>query len=67
MLHHDAALEAIVDELRNAGYVETYTEVDGKEATRLTPEGEKVARLLAMTHEASQDELIEALLGAVEA
>lgn len=62
MLQQEAALDAIVDELRNAGYVETYTDADGQEAMQLTPEGEKVARQLAMTDETGQDSLMDALL-----
>lgn len=63
MLDHDAALDAIVDELRSAGYVEMYTDADGKEAMRLTPEGERVARQLAMTDEVEQHDLMDVLLG----
>ena len=48
-----------VDELVEAGYVERT-----EDGVMLTPEGEQVARQLAMTDEGGQDALMEALLDA---
>ena len=63
-LTRDEELETLVVQLEEAGLVEQYTNADGKEAMRLTPAGEKVARQLAMFGEAGQDELMDALLEA---
>ena len=60
--HSDVVLATILDELRHAGYVEMYTDGDGKEAMRLTPEGEKVARQLAILGEDGQAALMDALM-----
>lgn len=60
---HDAELGVLTGQLVEAGLLELFTDDDGDEAMRLTPEGEKVARQLAMTDQAGQDELMEALLG----
>jgi len=46
-----------------AGLVEVYTDDDGDEAMRLSPEGEKVARELAMTDDDGADAPIKGLLG----
>jgi hypothetical protein len=51
-----------VQQLVTAGLLELFTDDDGDEAMRLTPEGEKVARQLAMTDDDSQDTLMAALL-----
>ena len=59
----EAQYDALVAELTQAGLVEEYTTEDGQPGVRLTPEGEKVARQLAMTDEAGQDALMAALLG----
>jgi hypothetical protein len=61
---HDAELDAILDQAAAAGLVEVYTDEDGKQAMRLTSEGERVARQLAMLGEEGQDELMAALLEA---
>lgn len=45
-------MDALLDQLEAAGLVEVYVSEDGKNATRLTPEGEKVAKQLAITHDA---------------
>jgi hypothetical protein len=42
--------------------VQTYTDPDGREAMRLTPDGERVARQLAMLGEDGQDALMAGLL-----
>jgi len=49
MTGHDAEMDALRDQLAEAGLIEVYTDDQGGEAYRLTPEGEKVARQLAMT------------------
>jgi hypothetical protein len=71
MTDHDAEMDALVQGLVTAGLIETFTDDDGDEAMRLTPEGdeamrltpegEKVARQLALG--ADEDALLEALLG----
>lgn len=48
--------------MRTVSLVEVYEE-DGKQPMRLTPEGEKVARQLAMSDGDGRDALIAALLG----
>ena len=60
MTDHDAEMDQLRDQLAEAGLIEVYTDDQGSEAYRLTPEGEKVARQLTMTDEAGQG----ALLGA---
>ncbi len=62
-MDHDAELDQMVAELTEAGLVETYVDEDGKDAMRLTPEGEKVARQLAMSDDDDRDALLLALLG----
>ena len=49
MTDHDATLDALTKQLVQAGLVELFTDDDGDEAMRSTPEGERVARQLAMT------------------
>jgi hypothetical protein len=56
-------MDALVQQLVEAGPIETYTDDDGDEAMRLTPEGDRVARQLAMSDDNDQDALIAALLG----
>jgi hypothetical protein len=56
MTEHDAQLDTMVQQLVTAGLLETFTDDDGDEAMRLTPEGEKVARQLALG--ADEDELL---------
>jgi DNA-binding MarR family transcriptional regulator len=63
MTDHDAELDAILEQVEAAGLVEQYVDEEGKQAMRLTPEGERVARQLAMLGEDGQDELMAALLG----
>jgi hypothetical protein len=58
---HAAEMDALVQQLVTAGLLEIFTDDDGDEAMRLTPEGEKVARQLALG--ADEDTLLEALLG----
>jgi hypothetical protein len=67
MTDPNAELDAILEQVEAAGLVETYTDDDGKEAMRLTPEGERVARQLAMMGEDGQDDLMAALLEARDA
>ena len=55
-------MDAILEAVEAAGLVEVYEE-DGHRIMRLTPEGEQVARQLAMTDEDEQDALMAALLG----
>ena len=45
-----------------AGLVEQYVDEQGQPAIRLTPDGERVARQLAMLGEDGQDALMAALL-----
>jgi hypothetical protein len=59
---HDAELDVILEQVEAAGLVEVYTDEDGKQAMRLTPEGERVARQQAMLGEEGQDALMAALL-----
>jgi hypothetical protein len=61
MTDHDAEMDTMVEQLVAAGLLETFTDGDGDEAMRLTPEGEKVPRQLALG--ADEDALMEALLG----
>jgi hypothetical protein len=60
MTDHDAEMDALVQQLVTAGLIETFTDDDGDEAMRPTPDGEKVARQLALG--ADEDALVEALL-----
>jgi DNA-binding MarR family transcriptional regulator len=64
MTDHDSELDAILDQVEAAGLVEVYTDSDGQQAMRLTPEGERVVHQLAMLGEEGQDELMEGLLQA---
>jgi hypothetical protein len=61
MIEHDAEMGALVQQPVTAGLLETFTDDDGDEAMRLTPDGEKIARQLALG--ADEDALLEALLG----
>jgi hypothetical protein len=62
MTDHDAEVTyALTREVITAGLLEIFTADDGDEAMRLTPEGEKVTRQLALG--ADEDALPEALLG----
>ena len=60
---HEAELDEMVAMLESAGLLIQTTE-DGKPALQLTPNGAQVARQLAMSREAGQDALLEALLDA---
>lgn len=62
MNDHDAEMDNILEQLADAGMVEVYTDADGQQAMKLTPDGERVARQLAMTDEGGQDELLAGLL-----
>ena len=62
MTDRDATLDAMTKQLVAAGLLELFTDDDGDEAMRPTPEGEPVARQLAMTAEEGQDALMAALL-----
>ena len=62
-MDHDAELDAILEQVEAAGLVEQFTDEEGQPAMRLTPEGVRVARQLAMLGEDGQDELMAALLG----
>jgi hypothetical protein len=62
MTDHDAQLDALVQQLVTAGLLELLTDDDGDEAMRLTPEGEKVARQLAMSDDNDPDALMAGLL-----
>jgi hypothetical protein len=44
----DAEMDGMTKQFVTAGLLETFTDDDGKPATRLTPDGEKVARQLAL-------------------
>ena len=53
----------MVQQFVTAGLLELFTDDDGDEAMRLTPDGQRVARRLAMTDEDGQDALMARLLG----
>jgi hypothetical protein len=48
MAIHDGEFDAILDRVDAAGLGEVYTDEDGTQAMRLTPDGERVVRQLAM-------------------
>jgi hypothetical protein len=48
---HDAELDAILEQFEAAGLVEQYVDQEGRPAMRLTPEGVRVGRQLAMLGE----------------
>lgn len=58
----DAELAAILAQVESVGLVEQFTDEEGRPAMRLTPEGVRVARQLAMLGEEGQDALMAALL-----
>jgi DNA-binding MarR family transcriptional regulator len=62
----DDQFDAMVEMLEQAGLVETYVDSDGRGAMRLTAEGERVARQMAMSSEDEQDLLLAALVEAAE-
>ena len=62
-MDHDAELDAILEQVEAAGLIEVYIGEDGQPAMRLTLEGVRVARQLAMLGEDGQDALMAALLG----
>ena len=49
MADHDAEMDAIVTMLSKADMVEEYVNEDGKRAMRLTADGERVARQMALS------------------
>ena len=61
MTDHDAEMDAISKQLVDAGLLELFTDADGDEALRLAPEGECVARQLAMSDDDDHDALVEGL------
>jgi DNA-binding MarR family transcriptional regulator len=64
---HDAEMDAIVAELEAAGYIEVYTDDQGREAYRLTTKDAALGRQLAMLEgDEQRDELMEHLLGEQE-
>lgn len=58
MTDQTAELDAILEQVEAAGFVEQYVDEDGQQAMRLTPEGVRVARQLAMLGEDGQDALM---------
>jgi hypothetical protein len=62
MTDHDAQMDAILEPLEAAGLVEVYVKADGKQAMRLTGDGERLARQMAMSED--PDAVLEALLEA---
>ena len=65
MSDHDAEMDAILELLEGAGLVEQYTDDEGKEAMRLTPDGARVARQMAMSDD--PEAALNSLLDATEA
>lgn len=55
-------MDAILELLEGAGFIEVYVNAEGKQAMRLTDEGERVARQMAMSDD--PDAVLEALLNA---
>jgi DNA-binding MarR family transcriptional regulator len=62
MTHHDDEMDAILEQLEGAGLVEVYVNADGKQAMRLTDDGERLARQMAMSQD--PDAVLDALLEA---
>jgi len=60
---HDAELDGLLGQVEAAGLVEQYVDDEGQPAMRLTPEGVRVARLLAMLGVDGQDALMAAVGG----
>lgn len=58
----DAELDTILEQVETAGLVEQFTDEEGRPSMRLTPEGVRVARQLAMLGEDGQDALMDAVL-----
>ena len=58
----DAELDALVAQLEAAGYLTVTTLPDGSVEYEPAPDGARMARQPAMSHEAGQDGLMEALL-----
>jgi DNA-binding MarR family transcriptional regulator len=56
----------MVDILKQAGLVETYVDPSGRAAMRLTSDGERVARQMALSSEDDQEALLAALVEAAE-
>jgi hypothetical protein len=66
-MDHDAEFDAILEQVEAARLVEQFTDEQGRLAMRLTPDGVRVARQLAMLGEDGQDALLAALLDEPEA
>jgi hypothetical protein len=62
MADHDADMDAIHELLEGAGLVEVYVNADGKQAMRLTEDGVRAARQMAMSED--PDAVLDALLEA---
>ena len=62
MTDDDDEMDAILELLAGAGLVEVYVNADGKQAMRLTDDGERLARQMAMGEDpdAVLDTLLEA-------
>lgn len=60
----DVAFDEMRDVLEGAGLVETYVDQDGMDAMRLTANGTRLARQIAMSSEDEQDALLAALVEA---
>jgi hypothetical protein len=58
----DEELDRLLDHLEDAGLVERDSNAQGQATMRLTKQGEQIANQLTLTDEASQDELMAALL-----
>ncbi len=61
MTDHDAEADAIVAVLEAAGLIAVEVRADGEESYVLTPDGERVARQLAMSRVASRTSAGKAL------
>jgi hypothetical protein len=62
MTDHDAEMDAILELLEGAGLVEVHVDADGKQAMRLTDDGGRLARQMAMSED--PDAVLDALLEA---
>ena len=62
--NHDDDIDAMLDELEEAGVVERFTNAAGEESMRLTKTGRQIANQLSSMDEAGRDEFIETLRGA---
>ena len=62
MTDHDAEMVTILELLEGAGLVEVYVDADGNQAMRLTDDGGRLARQMAMSDD--PDGMLDALLEA---